>query len=306
LIHTAPVEGGRHGNKKPIIAGSLLTVAVSLMLAAPTQAQYRTNVPEVLTPPPAPVFVHPHPAILSDFRQAYARNESPRIVVFWNREFTDEVTSTYEDYEKSRSSSQSNRIVTGQGFYIDENEDARLIGPGQYEDSVSNDSFSETASGSRRLRDPGRQQLGESLDWALDGPFTQYFVSTGTRLVDRNTAMRTLNDGETYGNDPDVQAIEAKAMLNRADLMMEILARRDVNSPTGMRFRVSITDVASGGVLTRIVTDAMPVQAPPQEKFVATDNGFEKVIIPPPPVSQEEVGEQLAADTMQALINAWR
>ena len=104
--------------KKHLITGGLLTGAVSLMLLAPAQAQYRTGVPDVLTPPAAQVMEDPNKAVRSEFRRAYAQNKRPRIVVFWNRKFTDEVASQYEEYERNRSTSQTNRIVSGQGFDI--------------------------------------------------------------------------------------------------------------------------------------------------------------------------------------------
>ncbi|MCG8504827.1 MAG: hypothetical protein MI755_09495 [Sphingomonadales bacterium] len=208
-----------------------------------------------------------------------------RIALFWNKEFTDSLTTGYKSHARATASLRTDVYrgsEPGHGVQVSKG-------------------VTEVVTGAKRLEEPDREQLAESTDWAIEGAFSDRLIIAGATLVDRNVIMRTLGKGESYGPLPDIQSIETSALLDKADLLMEVLVTEDASSLTGLRFRVSVTNIESGRVTVRHVTVAAPLRPPPQAVWQPTENGYEKIFLEPPPISAEEIGHTLAEELLAKL-----
>ena len=269
-----------------------VTLAFGLALAFPgtAAAQYRADEPAVLARPAPP----PDPAIgvLARFRAAYARARTPRIVVFWNREFDDEVASEYEDRQTEREV----ESTTGNGL------ETITQGPAgqatRHEDSQLRDRMKETVSGTHRVRPAPRGHAGtQAVDWQIEIAFNTALASAGVQLVDRRMVMRL--SGVAMGADAraNVQAIETRGLAHFADVVIEVLQSQDGRAPGGVSFRITARALNRAQTLANLVSSGQPHRGP--MPLVAGPNGFERASAPAPGPSQ--VGSELALETLASL-----
>lgn len=252
---------------------------------------YRPGQPQTLTPPPPPA--DPAIGVRSRFRTAYARAGSPRIVIFWNREFTDEVGTKYENY--ARIDSQTDAASSTRG--------AAIGGFGVSVAGVDSASTSRTATeirtGTDRITDNRRgSAYSESVDFDIESAFTSMMGSGGANLVDRTSIMRTTGYRSGAGATSNIQRVETAAILGKADIVIEVVQLDDPRKPDGVSFKVIGRNVRSGKTLVTLNTGARP----PQQRmgYVAgPSGGFVRATAPEPGPS--DVGRQLAVETMSAL-----
>lgn len=265
----------------------LSAMMAALALAGPAAAQYRTGVPDVLTPPPPPA--SPLSRAAGEFRARYAKHGSPRIILFWNRVLSDEVQSQYADRVSAVSTSHAAAIEGPVGY----------SGYGAVSGQV--DTF-DAAATRERVREGERDSMAESADWKIENAFNRAFIDNGARFVDRSVAMRVTAHGKRLGATPNVQDIETGALIGKADLMMEVLQTPDPDSPVGYSFRAQVKDVRSGRILASAVSNGSGIRRGPGP-MVATSHGF--VRSAPAAVTLEDVGAALATDVMNALSARW-
>ena len=256
-------------------------------LVAPASAQYRTGVPEVLTPPPPPASALSTAARI--FRARYTQHGSPRIILFWNRALSDEVQSQYADRVSAVATTRTGAVEGPVG------ETAYGAASGRI------DTF-DAASTRERVREGQRDSMAEAADWKAETAFNRAFIDNGARFVDRSVAIRATAHGRKLGPTPNAQEIETSAMIGKADLLMEVLQTPDPDSPVGYSFRAEIKDVRSGQILATAVNNGSTVSHGPG-RMVATSRGFVREA--PARASLEDVGESLAADLMRALSARW-
>jgi len=242
---------------------------------------YREGLPDVLTPPPAAAPIDN--SVVERFRRAYAGRKSPRIVAFWNQEFDDQVSSFGN--EEVRIRDMESFAVTGTWNGTAGVRDRTII-------MQSGPSVVESA------RRPG---FSETSAWAFEAAFSQVFAEAGAHLVDRATITRTTAARDRSTGRADQKRAEGAAVAE-ADLVMEVLVARDWRSPVGTAFKVAVKDVRSGRVLANVVTMALPPQRSTQQ-YAATNRGFVPVTSE---VTVDQVGRQLAVETMVGLLGAWR
>src|SRR5262245_31964683 len=87
-------------------------IALSILLSTATSAPGQAPVPptppapppglerpmgSVLTPPPPPDYRQLEPAVIARFQPLYIKRGSPRIAVYWNRQFTDRLSHWVTD-----------------------------------------------------------------------------------------------------------------------------------------------------------------------------------------------------------------
>ena len=268
----------------------LIAVSVTLIGGAGVAQQYRDNMPEVLrAPPPPPSAAQRGAASASAFRSAYARKKSPRMVIFWNRQLTDSLSTSYEEWS---------RLSLADGQYVDQavSEDGSTTVAGRaVEAEYRAGRTSATADGARAVG------LPERADWRAAQGFNRMLLSGGARLIDRTLIMRAtaLRKGIDRG---DAQAIEMSALVGKADLLVEVLQTPDDGAPSGYTFRVDVKDIRSGTLLATVVTQGNPPPSGPG-RFVAGANGYERERPLPPSVDQ--VGARVATEVMQALVANW-
>lgn len=254
-------------------------------------AVYRDGQPMVMTPPPPP----PDASIGASqrFRAAYTRAKRPRIVIFWNREFTDEVGTKYEDYTALHSRTDnaaqgSSASVAGWGW---------SASAGQA--TSSSETNAEIRSGTDRVTDNRREgAYGEAVDFDIESAFTNTLQGAGATLVDRTSIMRTTGLAKGAGARSNVQGIETSAILGKADIVLEIVQLADSRKSTGVSYRVIARNVRTGRVLATLSTAAKPPVG--KMPYVAGPNGgFVRAVAPEP--GPQDIGRQLAIETMSAL-----
>jgi len=246
--------------------------------------------PEVLkAPPPAPGAAQMNSVSISAFRAAYVRKKSPRMVIFWNRQLTDSLSTSYEEW--SRYTLTDGRAVD-KTYYDD---GSTLVAGRAVEAELRSGRTASTADGARMVG------LSEKADWRAAQGFNRAMLSGGARLIDRTLIMRStaLNKGVDR---TDAQSIEMSALLGKADLLVEVLQTPDESAPSGYSFRVDVKDIRSGTLLATVVTRGDPPAAGPG-RWVAGGYGYQRERPRPPSIDQ--VGERVAIEVMQALAANW-
>lgn len=270
--------------RRPIPVLAVLAVLAAAG-ALPAQAQYRTGMPETLTPAPRAVAA---PAASNDaFRAAYEKAGRPRIAVFWNRDLDDRLTTDYD--RVLQASHDSSRVA------------AVAVAPhGDAVMAAEQTSAVTTVRAGERATDVrgARSLLPEHTDWPVAAAFNGRLQSTGVRLVDRALAMRALAAAATADQRRDVQTVELKALQDKADLLVEILQTPDSAAPLGVMFRIDVKSIATGEILASVASDGQPPKAGPG-RFVAGAGGFVREA--PPEPTAADIGHVLAGAMMTAL-----
>ena len=281
-------------------------IAVGLLLtASAAAAQYRDDPagapagafrdgPEVLAPPPVPI---PAGVVAAgNFRAVYDRVGRPRMLVFWNRSFSDEVSSTYRDNlhaEASASSAASGSSSTRSGW---NGTDSKTSAQGSSHSSL------DVSVGAQRVEDGRFNPLDENVDFAVEAAFSQTLAGNGAQLIDRSLAMRTARGARGAGSRPNMQAIETEAATSRADLLIEVLQTSASGTPTGAVFKVTVKDIKRARLLATFTTAGeRPYRKP---KLVAEAGGFVRASAEG--TSPDGVGRELANRTMAALAGSLR
>lgn len=262
-----------------LIAASVLPLAL-LSQGAAAQIDYREapapylreGQPAVQSPAPPPV--DPRAGIRSRFRAAYLRAKSPRIVIFWNREFTDEVGTSYDIVQQQESSGKVRRH--------------------------NYSSSSETRLGIRSNTETRRYSANDEIgDFDTEQGFAGTLSREGVRLIDRTAIMRTTGVVKGADEGSNIQGLETEAILAKADIIVEVSqlgAHGDA-----IEYKVVARDLRQSRILTAFRTDGRPpAQAP---RYVAGDHGFE--LAAPEGVSDARTGSQIATEFMSRVSNSF-
>jgi hypothetical protein len=257
---------------------------------------YREGVPDVLQPT-----VAASGATIARFRTAYEARRRPRMIVFWNRVLNDQVaTDRRADLRITDHSTFGARTTRDPS--VDPN-----AGPSASEQQGGKSRSIELSIGERTAAPLPRPGLAESQDWGVESAFVEAFLEAEAHLVDRNAAMRLTaashkhEEGAERRGPPDTQEIETAALLEKSDLLMEVLQTPDPAGPLGFRFRVNVKETRTGRIIGSVMWPTTPLQEMPGE-WVAGPNGFQKVVRE---TTLRTIGRQLADETMQALVAGW-
>lgn len=262
----------------------LLAVLVAVS-ALPAQAQYRSGMPETLTPAPRAMGA---PSSSNEaFRAAYAKAGRPRIAVFWNRDLDDRLSTDYDSVLQA--SHDSSRVAA-----VAVAPHGGVVGAAEQISAVTTVRAGERAAEVRGAR----SGLPERTDWPVATAFNGHLQSAGVRLVDRTLAMRALAAAATADERRDVQTVEIKALQDKADLLVEILQTPDEAAPLGVMFRIDVKAIASGEILASVASDGQPPKTGPG-RFVAGAGGFVREA--PPEPTATDIGQALAGAMMTAL-----
>jgi hypothetical protein len=232
---------------------------------------------------PSPSAADPARLVTDRFSAAYTRAGRPRIVVFWNRELTDDVASGTE--EVTTLSADSN----GQASVWQKERPRRRGVDIDAEARADQHLDAELRTRTQRI-DAGRRTTphGEAADFDIERGFTDALAKAGAQLLDRTALLRSGALDSGTGN---AQAIETRALLNRADWTLEVVAMGNG------RWRIVARDVANG----RIVAQTASTGQPPTRvmPWIAGERGFVRAT--PRAVGFYDVGCQLAVDAMLAI-----
>ncbi|RDV28034.1 hypothetical protein DXV75_03455 [Alteromonas aestuariivivens] len=237
--------------------------------------------------------------ILSGFQQVYNGAGKPRIAVFWNRQFDDQLSQWFQ---LARRTSSAGVDLSAQDSFQTEGTD-----PASYERSVSGQG-EVSASDYLEVRVGQQQRAGfnEADGFKFASGFTSAFLNVPAKVVDRAAVMRLIQrQQEKQGGAEDmadVQKIETDSLVGFADYLTEILLTPDSDSETGWAFMVSVKSVQNGQVVAMFHSAAeLASKGAPKISWEATPNGYQKVEEEQTPPTLAETGEQLGYETMQAL-----
>lgn len=257
--------------RKWLGAGVALAALSALAQAQGNGAGMRPGQPAVLPPPPASAPV-PIPDFASEFSQRYQRARAPRIMLFWNAELSHRAGEEWvlRDNDQTTRSTRSNDL---------QESTAGPAGNSTLNEATRNELVQrrrETVVG--QLEDPKRTTtLSERNSAQLLRAFEARMRDGNARMVDYALAVRTTALGAPAGNrTPNVRTLEAAAVRDGADLLLQILFVADDQAPARYGFDVSVRDVTDGTVLASFYTRAAPPPPPTHTSYVATQRGFER------------------------------
>jgi len=300
------------------ISAFVLAGLATVWVPGAAEAQrYRDDVPNVLPklPKKEQRFQRNDRRHLDDFSVNYRTQKSPRIAVFWNRRLTDRLTQWASNQRKINTAPITHTQKRGKKI------DSQTLQPGITEKQ-------------RRISDIQRQRLKEEVLFQFESGFMEPFLNTGAHMIDRAAIMR-LTQTAAHRKDktmerritPDTQYVEISALTNYADVFAEILYTPSKNSETGIRFQVQIKEVHSGRILTMVrSTGALKDPNDPKNrnrnnkyvddddeeedenafKYVPGKDGYKRERRKKRTLTPDELGHNLAVDTMMALNRVWR
>lgn len=261
-------------------------------------AELRADQPQVLPPRP-PLERAPAPNFAAEFAQRYQRAGSPRLMLLWNVELSartgqEWVLRDNEQLSGSRNLNMLKQTTTGldgsatmsEGGVQSQSQRQRELTVGQRED----------AKRATVLSERNAAQLLRAFEARMrDG---------GARLVDYTLAVRTAavnKDGPATTGDVNARTLEAAAVRNRAEMLLQILLVPDDHASLGYAFDVSVREVANGMVVTSLYTRAVPPPLPTHTSYAATNKGFEQRTVTLGKIGINDVGAKLADEIMNQL-----
>ena len=210
--------------------------------------------------------------ILQDFRAQ--PSAPPRMAVFWNRQFGDQVSDWVSSYRETAS---AQGTIQGQVPEGAVNLDARGRATTQAE--------------TRGRREAVREPVVE-----LQAGFIQQLTEAGVTVIDRAAMMRItdnqLEDGQFDRLSPDQARLEMRALAAHADLLVEL------QQPRAEHFVLRVIDVNTGAIRTVMTSNGIPPQQDQRRQWQTTDRGFARY---KPAAAPEETGQELALQLLERI-----
>jgi hypothetical protein len=209
----------------------------------------------------------------------------PAILILWNRELSDETTTRFADDVSAKEDITAKKTVLGASN-----------APAHSEDSLqSKTTFQETSK--RSLTKGTFTPLEPMMSSRLQTTFQGAWLATGVEVVDRNAIIRKMSTVATAAERADVQFLEATALDQGIDYLVEVLPGVSSPSPTGLTFQVKVIHLPSSTVVAQFLSVGQPPQGSPY--WVTTSQGFEKRV--DNRTTPETIGAELALETMGRL-----
>ena len=223
--------------------------------------------------------------VREEFRSRYAGAGSPRLAVFWERAFDDQLSDWQADRRSTLSiDAQSARERTGGS-----------AGTEHRRDTV-------TVQAQQERRAAG-QAMAAPRDPRVRNGFVHNLTLGGARVVDRAVLMRRVDrdrtDSMSLTAAPDLQRTETNALLEHADYLVEVRRvtdQRDI-------WEIHARDLRDGSVVALFRSRGEPRSGEHSASWVATSRGYEQR---QRPITPEDRGEELALAVMEALSAAWQ
>lgn len=209
------------------------------------------------------------------FASAYQRAGRPRVVVFWNRELSEETGTSYSGVVRGHSEQRTG--FDGDELYTTNDTEVRA--------GVERNDLQRRSS-----------EFTERTDWKFESTFLSGLAQSGVNVVDRTMIVR--RSGRKAGNTPNQQAIEMDALQGYADILIEVLQTGDDGAPSGVSFKVTAKRISNGRILAAFVTDGQPPVSTAR-RWVAGPNGYERAS--PEAPTMGGIARQLVNETLDAL-----
>lgn len=238
--------------------------------------------------------------ILNKFKQAYLKKGEPKIAIFWNRKFDDQLSQWYQGYRVSHT---GESFAKGQIQIKPNDEKASEVNLIAKEKNVS-------AKYVEVRQEQQRQGFAEAEGFEFESSFTSTFLAVPATIVDRATIMRLTQRQSTKESGietvSDQQKIETDSLIGHADFFAEVLLTPNEVGVTAWSFMVSVKSVKEGRIVAMFKSDALnSPKLKDNKRWVATNKGFVKVDDRENIATPEQLGVQLAYETMRALTNVW-
>jgi len=316
----------------------LLMAATSLLSStvaanAAERQIYRSNQPNVISPPPQPQVTTMRAATAQKkFAAAYAARSRPGIALFWNREMTDTLFQdiskiTDESYSSRQnetqltntatdgigdSSEQIEKDYSGKDIRVNSGQsnnqtserpekgytgqETRHISEKSDKDKTNQETrhkVERTAKPSGPLSSTGAK-IKPKIDLALRNIFMNSLLSANARIIDRTMMMRS----STIKFDSiDSQQVEMKGLQDNARYLVEVMVTPDKSSPLGCGFQIDIKDIQGNEHLAAFYTLATPPKQGPGKFMAVSGNGFERS--QPKKPSVQDYGRQLGTEFLE-------
>jgi hypothetical protein len=229
-------------------------------------------------------------AVVREFAAAYGRQESPRMIVYFNRELSEEV----------REWTASDRVmIEGQHRETESGPEGETRRAGNAGVAISR----QAATG-----DGGRYGPGERWMWEFEQAIADMMLDADVVLIDRAVVLRRQaaeRDDDTLGNPSrSVRTLEVQALDKYADLLVEVWVAHSPESPLGYEFRAQVKDIKDGRLVATVTTfgEGSPM-AGGRQSVVATSRGYEIVEEVP---SVTDAATELGVAIMESLSRRWR
>lgn len=213
-------------------------------------------------------------AILDRFRAAFDGN-TPRVAVFWNRAFDDQVS----DWRSS-----TRGVVSARGSLKGNVPDGNVDLQGQSQIAAQGEYRSNRTTGPA------------SPAFELQSGLVSQLTEAGVTVVDRNAIMRitdnALETGDFSRLSPDQRRLEMRALGEHADMLL--VFRRIADD----RFEIEVLDVHSGSIRAMLSSNGVPPEKNKARQWKATDHGFQKV---EHTFTLDEIGGELALQTLASV-----
>lgn len=266
----------------------LILIFSSTLLWADENYRDTPPVMEPVKPAIPPDIIDP---AIKAFKQYYKKAGYPKIALFWNIELTDSIK---DRQVKSETISGSNKESVNKLIKSTTGPE----GTANLTDGDETSNFNITRTVSKdTITDNNKRttSLAESDMWKSQTAFKNILREAGVKFIDRNAILRTTALKENTENLP---ALETKALLGKADLLMEVLMVRDPDAPLGWGFKVSLLDLNSGEEKSSLYSQARPIlTAPAKSEYKATNTGFQKITYQTQ-ATVDDIGVALAVDVM--------
>ena len=264
----------------------LVIVAVLLACGAPAAAQYRTGQPEVRPSRPEADPNAAADASLNAFARWYQAAGRPRMLLFWNRQLTDETTTrrtdkVIEDRTYGESTSGETTSTRFGEATIKDTDGAERKVTSRESEAITGGTYS---------------AMNRKASDLLETVFVNTFLTVGVEVVDRDALIRRLSIDNPREERADVQFLESQAMATGIQYLVEILPSPEQGSPTGLSFIVKIKHLPTSSLRAQFQTRATVPPGP--SRIVPVEGvGFQRqagASRNTPPL----VAAQLATETM--------
>lgn len=232
---------------------------------------YRTGMPDVAAPPRPYDPQSGNRMAAAAFQRWYAAKGRPTILVFWNRELSEESVSRYTLSAENRGSGS-----VGAGGY-------------SYENSAQ--------VGIRRQSGGLATDLTGVEMQRVEGAFMSEILHAGGRVLDRNALLRKISTRVKPQTRDDVQYLETLALQQGVTYLVEVVPNESDNGTTDLAMAVKIKHLPTSSLVGQFVTSATPPSGPTHYEA----RGTRYVPLTDSHITPETIGRQLATDVMREL-----
>jgi len=279
------------------------------------------------------------------FKAANKRAGSPNIAVFWNREFSDQLSQWYADKRVVKTGEQSNKSsdkfepsnkASGKGYNRNQTGGSKIV-EAQYfaecKEAIKMSVSSEKGyndkgrinklAGSAEVnpspelcyqvldkRPPAGDSMGDkSKNFEFNSGYMSPFLGSSAKMIDRSSIMRIVQreNAQKAGAEliSDAQKLETDALVGYADYIAEIVYKSKSKTQLGVEFLVTVKEISSGRIVAMFKTDGTPADLPADSSEWEAGPNGYRKVDASSEASAYDVGQQLAYETMEALAKAW-